>query len=98
MVRDAGYEIRDEEIKRILAPRGVVIGPKESRIPQPVIMRFYAISFPQFGDYSDTERMSCTRQVTFSIELSCNITVWKIIQQMIDLLNDYPIGLAQLPC
>ncbi len=35
VIRDAGCELRNGEVERVLAPRGVAIGPKESRIPQP---------------------------------------------------------------
>ena len=36
VMRDARHEIRDEELKRVLAPRGVIIAPEGTRIPHPV--------------------------------------------------------------
>ena len=36
VIRDARHEIRDEELKRVLAPRGRVIAPEGTRIPHPV--------------------------------------------------------------
>jgi hypothetical protein len=36
VMRDAGREIRDGELKRVLAPRGKIIAPEGTRIPYPV--------------------------------------------------------------
>jgi len=36
VIRDTGYEIRDVELKRVLAPRGRIIAPEGTRIPHPV--------------------------------------------------------------
>ncbi len=35
VIQDAKYKIPDKEIKRVLAPGGVAVGPKGSHIPQP---------------------------------------------------------------
>ena len=36
VIRDTRHEIRDEELKRVLAPRGRIIAPAGTRIPHPV--------------------------------------------------------------
>ncbi len=36
VIRDTRHEIRDEELKRVLAPRGKIIAPEGTRIPYPV--------------------------------------------------------------
>jgi len=36
VIRDTGHEIRDDELKRVLAPRGGIIAPEGTRIPHPV--------------------------------------------------------------
>jgi len=36
VIRDTGHEIRDEELTRVLAPRGRIIAPAGTRIPHPV--------------------------------------------------------------
>jgi len=36
VIREARHEIRDEELKRVLAPRGRIIAPEGTRIPYPV--------------------------------------------------------------
>ena len=36
VIRDARHEIRDEELKRVLAPRGTIVAPEGTRIPHPV--------------------------------------------------------------
>ena len=35
VIRDMGHNIRDEEMVRVLAPRGVIIAPEKTRIPKP---------------------------------------------------------------
>ncbi len=35
VIGDTRHEIRDEELKRVLAPRGRIIAPKGTRIPHP---------------------------------------------------------------
>jgi len=36
VIRDTGHEIRDDELKRVLAPRGVIVASEGARIPHPV--------------------------------------------------------------
>jgi len=36
VIGDTRHEIRDEELKRVLAPRGVIFAPEGTRIPHPV--------------------------------------------------------------
>jgi len=36
VIQDTRHEIRDEELKRVLAPRGAIIAPEGTRIPHPV--------------------------------------------------------------
>ncbi len=36
VIRDTRHEIRDDELKRVLAPRGRIIAPEGTRIPHPV--------------------------------------------------------------
>ena len=36
VIRDTRCEVQDEEMKRVLAPRGVIVAPEGTRIPHPV--------------------------------------------------------------